>query len=593
MLPLSQQHFILTVNAQLGNIRVFARIRPVFSDEQQANVDVLDDTTLVSSGKSYCFDKVFGFNSTQEEVFEEVKPLATSLLDGFNCCLFAYGQTGSGKTYTMEGPEDQRGINFRIMEELIGQSQNRHDVDYEFNISIYEIYNEQIIDLLRAPIEPSKNLKVRIGNNGAYVAEATTLRVNSISDIWTHIEEAKKLRRVSSTDMNERSSRSHCVTYLEVVGVNRTTASQTRSKLYLIDLAGSERASQTGACDKTLSESKHINKSLSALSRVMESLSHKKVHVPFRDSVLTFLLQDSLSGNSRTCMFIQLSPDEDSLSQTICTLKFGVRVKKIELGQAQKNLEIDKKALLELKAKIENQKKKLIQAQKTVDSKDDEISQMNIEIDKRNKLITTLRTELSEKKNTIAEHEGTIAAQQEEIERLKEQLMIQSMKSTVSKSHTVYSQSMDSSNQIDLLTGSHNIAPSFVNFAPSIPVERPTPPMSMSVPFTPRIKTRERTIGEGSAIKKRPITKTFTRIAFSSVKKQSQLKSCFMDKNKNSRLRKNVSFVGGETLEKPTDRKGLTTPMKMSLSQKFFQSDRMQTRSASKFVKTPLKDRNL
>lgn len=483
----------------------------------------------------------------------------------------------------MEGIPEDRGINFRIMKELLNKSVERHDVEYKFNMSIYEIYNEQITDLL-GDDGPVHNLKVRIGKHGAYVSNATVKPVSDIHEMWSVIDGAKKFRSVATTDMNERSSRSHCITFLEVIGVNKTTSSITRSKLYLIDLAGSERASQTGARDKALSESKHINKSLSALSRVMESLSAKKSHIPYRDSVLTFLLQDSLSGKSRTCMFIQLSPEEKSYTQTLCTLNFGVRVKKIELGPAQKNLEIDKKVINELKMCIENEKSKTKQVQDNLNEKVIEIEGLNLEVEKRNKAIASLRQELVDKKSLLTEHETIISNQAIEIEDLKEQLMIQSMKSASIQTKPAESRHIE----VDLLTDFPPSQSKVSNTMEDSPL--------LSVPFTPVIKSRiERQKDTGSVIKKRPITKTFTRINFSSIQKQTKLKSSLVDKSSRLNSKKNVSFSKeNERSDVPMRlKKSTTTPLKTTdVYKKFYSTDRFSNR-ISKFVKTPLKSTNL
>lgn len=378
-------------------------------------------------GKSFYFDKVFGFDSSQSSVFDEVKPLASSLLDGYNCCLFAYGQTGSGKTYTMEGPDHDRGVNYRMIKELFELSEQRQH-KFEFTMSIFEIYNEQILDLLSN--DTKKVLKVRPGPNGMCVPDATMKVVKCVESAWEVIEEGHKMRFISSTDMNERSSRSHCVSCIEIVGTNPDDHTQIRSKLFLVDLAGSERVSQSGAKGKVLGEARCINKSLSALTRVIESLASKKSHIPFRDSVLTFLLQDSLSGNSKTCVFLQLSPSQDSISQSLCTLNFGLRVKKIELGSVRRNFEIDKKMLSTLKSKYENEKLSLATLSQKftsdIQKKEAELEQFKKELNKKNKLIQKIESELDSKDETIKELNLTLESKNKEIAKL--QAMIQRYK---------------------------------------------------------------------------------------------------------------------------------------------------------------------
>lgn len=421
-----------------GNIRVLARVRPLHESEDASPLDCGDEWTihapltslptatsqstpaltsslsapslsamLSSSGssttpaasthaqassaasllnKKYQFDRVFGPEATQKDVFGEVETLSTSLLDGFNCCLFAYGQTGSGKTFTMEGPASDRGLNYRLLQNVFSEIQERSSTThYDLNVSIMEIYNEAIVDLLdeknisssMASISSSANgagLKMRQGERGIFVPDATRMKVTTIEQVEEAMEIGKRVRAVASTDMNEHSSRSHCITCIEVCGRKSGSPSTTKtgetasiskssqsastnsksasdseggvdvvtwSRLFLIDLAGSERVAQSGAQGKALDEARHINKSLSALARVMECLQMKRQHIPFRDSTLTYLLKDSLV-EAKTVMVLNLSPAHVSYGQTMNSLNFGVRVRKIERSAPKKNFDLDR-----------------------------------------------------------------------------------------------------------------------------------------------------------------------------------------------------------------------------------------------------------
>lgn len=329
--------------------------------------------------KKYQFDRVFGPEATQRDVFGEVETLSTSLLDGFNCCLFAYGQTGSGKTFTMEGPASDRGLNYRLLQNVFSEIQERSSTThYDLNVSIMEIYNEAIVDLLdeknisssMASISssaPGAGLKMRQGERGIFVPDATRMKVTTIEQVQEAMEIGNRVRAVASTDMNEHSSRSHCITCIEVCGRKSGSSSTTKtvetskpsqssksasdsesgvdvvtwSRLFLIDLAGSERVAQSGAQGKALEEARHINKSLSALARVMECLQMKRQHIPFRDSTLTYLLKDSLV-EAKTVMVLNLSPAAVSYGQTMNSLSFGVRVRKIERAAPKKNFDLDR-----------------------------------------------------------------------------------------------------------------------------------------------------------------------------------------------------------------------------------------------------------
>lgn len=239
-------------------------------------------------------------------MYEEISNLATSLVDGFNVCIFAYGQTGSGKTYTMEGPAHDRGVNARILEnifELIREREGQEE--FTVQLSLFEIYNEQLVDLLNT----ESKLKVRQGDNGLFVQDAKTLTITTVAEAQEWIEEGQKNRTVAFTEMNSNSSRSHgiiCVdvTSKEILPSNAdpdAVGTVRASKLYLIDLAGNERVRESCVTGKALEEVKFINKSLTVLSRVIECIHQKRTFVPFRDSQLTFLLQPALTGHSKVC----------------------------------------------------------------------------------------------------------------------------------------------------------------------------------------------------------------------------------------------------------------------------------------------------
>ncbi|KAH7287851.1 hypothetical protein KP509_31G000200 [Ceratopteris richardii] len=361
----SEYHKVAAENRELynqiqdlkGNIRVYCRVRP-FLPGQNNGKSTVEFTggkgSIVIANpmkpgkehrKSFMFNKVFGPSASQEEVFLDTQPLIRSILDGYNVCIFAYGQTGSGKTYTMSGPNNPSpsdwGVNFRALHDLFKISQQRKDlIKYEVAVQMMEIYNEQVRDLL---CSDSVNRKLEIRNNsqqnGLNVPDASLLPVCSIQDVMELMNLGSKNRAVGSTAMNERSSRSHSVLTIHVRGVELASRDVLRGCLHLVDLAGSERVDKSEVIGERLREAQHINKSLSALGDVIAALAQKSPHIPYRNSKLTQLLQDSLGGQAKTLMFVHVSPDEDSYGETISTLKFAERAATVELGAAQSNKE--------------------------------------------------------------------------------------------------------------------------------------------------------------------------------------------------------------------------------------------------------------
>ncbi|PKA57718.1 Kinesin-4 [Apostasia shenzhenica] len=272
----------------------------------------------------------------KEEVFLDTEPLIRSVLDGYNVCIFAYGQTGSGKTYTMTGPKDlnqhSMGVNYRALSDLFNLAKQRRDMfTYEISVQVIEIYNDQVRDLL---------VKIRNSSqNGVNVPSANMVSVSSFADVIELMNMGQKNRVVGTTALNDRSSRSHSCLTIHVHGRELATGSILRGCMHLVDLAGSERVGKSDVTGERLKEAQHINRSLSALGDVISALAQKSPHVPYRNSKLTQLLQDSLGGQAKTLMFVHISPELDALGETISTLKFAKRVSTIELGAARLNKE--------------------------------------------------------------------------------------------------------------------------------------------------------------------------------------------------------------------------------------------------------------
>ncbi|XP_075524096.1 kinesin-like protein KIN-14I [Primulina tabacum] len=334
-----------------GSIRVYCRVRPFLpgqfnslSSVEQIEEGSITVNTLAKNGKgrkSFHFNKVFGPSATQEEVFSDTQQLIRSVLDGYNVCIFAYGQTGSGKTYTMSGPKDltehSQGVNYRALNDLFLLAEQRKDTFcYDVSVQMIEIYNEQVRDLLTESL--SKRLEIRNNSQtGLSVPDASLVRVSSKFDVIDLMTIGQRNRAVGATALNDRSSRSHSCLTVHVQGKDLTSGTILRGCMHLVDLAGSERVDKSEVTGDRLKEAQHINKSLSALGDVISSLAQKNVHVPYRNSKLTQLLQDSLGGQAKTLMFVHVSPEPDAVGETVSTLKFAERVATVELGAARVN----------------------------------------------------------------------------------------------------------------------------------------------------------------------------------------------------------------------------------------------------------------
>lgn len=329
-----------------GNIRVLCRVRPISKTEVASGSKMIckftnEEITLAGEKgktKTWEFDRVFDMASTQDQLFNEVRPLVTSILDGYSVCIFAYGQTGSGKTHTMAGPPESPGINTRSLQELFERKRERsREYQDEITVSVMEIYNEQIRDLL-AQDAASTNLQVRQGPTGNFVPGLTVVPVQTLDEVFELIKRGNKNRSTHATDMNEHSSRSHSILSIQMKSVNLVTQAVSNGKLFLVDLAGSERLSKTGAEGQRLKEAQNINKSLSALGDVIAARASKAKHVPYRNSSLTYLLQDALGGDSKTLMVACASPVDYNSEESFCTLNFAARTRSVEMGKATKNV---------------------------------------------------------------------------------------------------------------------------------------------------------------------------------------------------------------------------------------------------------------
>ncbi|XP_034551878.1 kinesin-like protein KIF3B [Notolabrus celidotus] len=334
------------------SVKVVVRCRPMNEKERAAkfdrvvSVDVKLGQILVrnpretSAGdppKVFTFDSVYDWNSKQIDLYDETfRPLVESVLLGFNGTIFAYGQTGTGKTYTMEGVRndpERRGVIPNSFEHIFTHISRSQNQQYLVRASYLEIYQEEIRDLLSK--DQSRRLELRERpDTGVYVKDLSSFVTKSVREIEHVMNVGNQNRSVGSTNMNEHSSRSHAIFVITVecseLGVDGENHIRV-GKLNLVDLAGSERQTKTGAQGERLKEATKINLSLSALGNVISALvDGRSSHIPYRDSKLTRLLQDSLGGNARTVMVANIGPASYNVEETLTTLRYSNRAKNIK-----------------------------------------------------------------------------------------------------------------------------------------------------------------------------------------------------------------------------------------------------------------------
>ncbi|KAL0106195.1 hypothetical protein PUN28_016124 [Cardiocondyla obscurior] len=333
--------------------------------------------------KTFAFDHCFysldpGLDNfaSQDIVFDALgRDILDNAFQGYNACIFAYGQTGSGKSYTMMGSGDNKGIIPRLCDNLFDMiaKQQSSELTYKVEVSYMEIYNEKVHDLLD-PKPNKQSLKVREHNVlGPYVDGLSQLAVTSFQDIDNLMAEGNKSRTVAATNMNSESSRSHAVFSViltqTLTDLKSGVSGEKVSRMSLVDLAGSERAVKTGAVGDRLKEGSNINKSLTTLGLVISKLadqnsgSNKKKDnfVPYRDSVLTWLLKDNLGGNSKTVMVATISPAADNYEETLSTLRYADRAKRI-VNHAVVNEDPNARIIRELRQEVETLKEMLLHA---------------------------------------------------------------------------------------------------------------------------------------------------------------------------------------------------------------------------------------
>nr|XP_018902036.1 PREDICTED: kinesin-like protein KIF3A [Bemisia tabaci] len=366
---------------EIENVRVVVRVRPLNNQEKSANhknvisVNTLSRSIAVTSPqagvdeppKTFSYDNVFDVNSKQVDIYNDTaRPIVNKVLAGFNGTIFAYGQTGTGKTFTMEGHSEPelRGIIPNSFAHVFGHiAKSNEDVKFLVRISYFEVYNEEVRDLLVKPGKEIVNLEVKERPDvGVYIKDLSTFIANNADDMMRTLNLGNKNRVVGATAMNLESSRSHAIFSITVETSQTGLDNQSHVKmgrLHLVDLAGSERQSKTKAQGQRLRESTKINLSLSTLGNVISALvDGKSTHIPYRNSKLTRILQDSLGGNSKTVMIATVGPADYNYDETISTLRYANRAKNIK-NRAHINQDPKDALLKQFQQEIELLKKQL------------------------------------------------------------------------------------------------------------------------------------------------------------------------------------------------------------------------------------------
>ncbi|KAK9010921.1 hypothetical protein V6N11_043788 [Hibiscus sabdariffa] len=343
-----RKRYFNTIEDMKGKIRVFCRVRPLnekeMAEKERKVLMGLDEFTVEhpwkdDKAKQHMYDRVFDDGATQEDVFEDTRYLVQSAVDGYNVCIFAYGQTGSGKTFTIYGSDNSPGLTPRAIAELF-KILRRDGNRFLFSLKAYmvELYQDKLVDLLLPKNAKRLKLDIKKDAKGMVAVEnATVIPISTFEELQSIIQRGSEQRHTSGTQMNEESSRSHLILSVVIESTNRQTQSVARGKLSFVDLAGSERVKKSGSVGGQLKEAQSINKSLSALGDVISALSSGGQHIPYRNHKLTMLMSDSLGGNAKTLMFVNVSPVESNLDETYNSLTYASRVRSI-VNDASKNV---------------------------------------------------------------------------------------------------------------------------------------------------------------------------------------------------------------------------------------------------------------
>ncbi|XP_068597366.1 kinesin-like protein KIF11 [Brachionichthys hirsutus] len=420
------------------NIQVVVRCRPFNTMERKSSYGVIEceanrKEVIVKTGglndkatrKTYTFDMVFGPPAKQIDVYRSVVcPILDEVIMGYNCTVFAYGQTGTGKTFTMEGersPDEQftweedplAGIIPRTLHQIF-EKLSENGTEFSVKVSLLEIYNEELFDLL----SPSEDVSERLllfddprNKRGVVVKGLEEVTVHNKDEVYQILERGSAKRRTASTLMNAYSSRSHSV-FTVTIHMKETTLDGEElvkiGKLNLVDLAGSENIGRSGAVDKRAREAGNINQSLLTLGRVITALVEKRPHVPYRESKLTRILQDSLGGRTKTSIIATVSPSSSNMEETLSTLEYASRAKNI-VNKPEVNQKLTKRALIkEYTEEIERLKRDLAATRE----------KNGVYVSAEN--YATMTGQISSQEALVSEYTDRIAVVEEELRKVME-----------------------------------------------------------------------------------------------------------------------------------------------------------------------------
>ncbi|XP_017406621.2 kinesin-like protein KIN-14B isoform X2 [Vigna angularis] len=397
-----------------GNIRVFCRARPLFEDEGFSVVEFPDDYTirvntgdesLSNSKKEFEFDRVYGPHVGQAELFSDVQPMVQSALDGYNISLFAYGQTHSGKTHTMEGSSYDRGLYARCFEELFDLSNldTTATSQYTFCVTVCELYNEQIRDLI---LESGKNLPKLCFASPEYLIELMQEKVDNPMEFSRVLKAAFQSRGNNPLKITV----SHLIVTIHIFYNNLISGENSYSKLSLVDLAGSEGLISEDDSGERVTDMLHVMKSLSALGDVLSSLTSKKDVIPYENSVLTKLLADSLGGSSKSLMIVNVCPNSSNLSETLLSLNFSARARNsvLSLGNRDtikkwRDVANDaRKELYEKEKEIQDLKQDGLRLKQALRDANDQCVLLFNEVQKAEHILLAEKEENSQLRNQVA-----------------------------------------------------------------------------------------------------------------------------------------------------------------------------------------------
>ncbi|XP_067873914.1 kinesin-like protein KIF3C isoform X2 [Heterodontus francisci] len=439
------------------SVKVVVRCRPMNGKEEAAACDQIVDMDVKLGQvsvqnpkaipseipKTFTFDAVYDSSSKQSDLYDEtVRPLVDSVLEGFNGTVFAYGQTGTGKTYTMQGiwaEPEKRGIIPNSFEQIFTHISRSQDQQYLVRASYLEIYQEEIRDLLNKDQNKKLELKEK-PETGVYIKDLSSFVTKNVKEIEHVMNVGNQTRSVASTNMNEYSSRSHAIFVVTVecseLGLDGENHIRV-GKLNLVDLAGSERQSKTGVQGERLKEATKINLSLSALGNVISALvDGKSTHIPYRDSKLTRLLEDSLGGNAKTIMVATIGPTSSNYEESLTTLRYASRTKNIKnkprinedpkdalLREFQEEIarlktQLERRGMLSKKRR--KSQRKIILEEEIMD--EGEETEDNIEKDMENYLKEQKET-LEKEKVAIQDDHNLVAEEKQKLLEEKEKMM--------------------------------------------------------------------------------------------------------------------------------------------------------------------------